>query len=119
MTRQQCLHMRLQQKDEQLDAMKNVFYKMKHGSHAEAAELLARLRTGESVEQLNDIWKGYSSTASMRQTSKECRNERKSAQVNDAMRSAYHVSTGPDLAQRTLFLHASMRVPADMVTKPK
>lgn len=83
--------------------MKNVVYKMKHGSHAEATELLARLRTGESVEQLNDIWKGHSSTEYMRQTSRKSRNERKSARVNDAMRSAYHLSTGPNLTQRTLF----------------
>lgn len=61
MTRQQGPQIRLRQKDEQLGAMKSVLHKMQHGSDTQALELLARLRTGESMEELATIRNGYSS----------------------------------------------------------
>lgn len=101
MTKQQDLHMRLQQKDQQLGTMKSVLHKMQHGSDTDAMELLARLRLGESVEELANIRKEYSSTVCMHQASGKIRNAQGSAPANDAMRLAHRVSPRPDLVHRT------------------
>lgn len=100
MTKQQHLHVRLQQKDEQLGIMKSVLYNMQHGSDGEATELLARLRTGETVEELANIQKGCGNT---HQYSGQSQDNQESARTNDAAPSAHNVFPGLDLVHRTLF----------------
>lgn len=90
MTRQQGLQTRLRQKDEQLGAMKSVLHKMQHGSDTEALELFARLRTGESMEELANIRGAYSSS------------EQKSPRANDAIRSAHFAFPRSDPVQPTV-----------------
>jgi hypothetical protein len=55
MTRQEDLRSQISRQNNQLDRMKTVLRVMRYGSDDEATEVLARLRLGESIEELSDV----------------------------------------------------------------
>jgi hypothetical protein len=55
MTRQEHLRSQILQQAIEIAHLKIVLLAMRHGTDDEAAEILARLRIGESVEQLGSL----------------------------------------------------------------
>lgn len=55
MTRQEDLRSQISRQDDQLDRMKTVLRAMRFGSDDEATGVLAKLRLGESIEELSDV----------------------------------------------------------------
>lgn len=58
MTRHQHMRSQLFQQTTEIAQLQVIVNAMRHGTDAEAAEVLARLRMGESVEQLCDLLEG-------------------------------------------------------------